>query len=121
MYANRLLAVGVSALLAMTAAATARAAEQTDSEKSESLCCFNNPGYSGTCQVQPAGDETCGSILSYLNNAMAQGKNYCGGTKIRQGWAEVECEEEKSVSTSSGRSVGELAKQETKRRDTVRK
>ena len=26
-------------------------------------CCFTNPGYTGTCEVQPAKDESCGQIL----------------------------------------------------------
>jgi hypothetical protein len=56
------------------------------------VCCFNNPAYSGTCRVEPAGDETCESILLYLNNPMSQGKSYCGGTKVRQGWQQVRCE-----------------------------
>ena len=64
------------------------------SEETEATCCFNNPAYAGTCKVQPAEDETCESILEYLNNPMAQGKNYCGGTKVRQGWKQVACDEE---------------------------
>ena len=77
-----LLATGVLALLALT---------PQDGTKP---CCFTNPAYSGICKVQPAGNETCASILAYLNNPMAQGKNYCGGTKVRQGWAQVNCEAE---------------------------
>ena len=71
-------------------------AERPQSEPTKKPCCFNNPGYSGTCKVQPAEDETCASILAYLNNPMAEGKSYCGGTTVRQGWAEVPCEEERS-------------------------
>jgi hypothetical protein len=64
-------------------------AERTQSEPSKKPCCFKNSGYAGTCKVQPAGDETCASILAYLNNPMAEGKSYCGGTTVRQAWTEV--------------------------------
>ncbi len=55
-------------------------------------CCFSNPGYSGTCEVQPTKDESCGQILAYLNNPMAQGKSYCGNTTVRSGWKQASCE-----------------------------
>jgi hypothetical protein len=54
-------------------------------------CCFTNPRYSGTCEVEPAKDESCGTILGYLNNPMSQGKSYCGNTAIRGGWQSVSC------------------------------
>lgn len=76
---------------------SARMTRQAESATSKEVCCFNNPAYSGTCRVQPTEDETCESILAYLNNPMSQGKNYCGGTKIRQGWQQVECEDEAPV------------------------
>ena len=56
-------------------------------------CCFTNPRYTGVCQVVPSGDETCASILAYLNNPNATGKAYCGGTTVRGGWQQVSCEE----------------------------
>ena len=59
-------------------------------------CCFTNPQYTGKCVVQPAADETCASILDYLNNPQAQGKNYCGNTTVRGGWTQVDCAEKKS-------------------------
>ena len=34
-------------------------AERPQSEPSKKPCCFANPGYAGTCKVQPAEDETC--------------------------------------------------------------
>ena len=58
-------------------------------------CCFTNPSYSGTCEVQPAKDESCGQILDYLNNPMSQGKGYCGNTGVRSGWKSVACEAKK--------------------------
>jgi hypothetical protein len=69
-----------------------RAASQ--SENAKKPCCFKNPGYAGTCTVQPTEDETCASILAYLNNPVAEGKTYCGGTTIRRGWTEVSCDAE---------------------------
>ena len=55
-------------------------------------CCFENPRYVGTCEVSPANDETCASILEYLNNPQSQGKAYCGNTNVRGGWKAVPCE-----------------------------
>jgi hypothetical protein len=55
-------------------------------------CCFENPRYVGTCEVDPAKDETCATILEYLNNPQSQGKAYCGSTNIRGGWKSVPCE-----------------------------
>jgi len=68
---------------AVAAAATALAAD--------TRCCFTNPAYSGTCEVMPATNETCGDILSYLNTPNSSGKSYCGGTSIRGGWEPVSC------------------------------
>jgi hypothetical protein len=55
-------------------------------------CCFENPRYVGTCQVAPTKDETCASILDYLNNPQSTGKTYCNSTAIRGGWKIVPCE-----------------------------
>jgi hypothetical protein len=55
-------------------------------------CCFNNPRYAGVCEVAPARDETCASILAYLNNPQSSGKDYCNSTAIRGGWKIVPCE-----------------------------
>ena len=55
-------------------------------------CCFENPRFSGTCQVTPGPDESCGDILAYLNNPNSVGKAYCGNTKVRGGWSQVPCE-----------------------------
>ena len=60
-------------------------------------CCFENPRYSGTCQVTPGEDETCSSILGYLNNPNSVGKSYCGNTKVRGGWTQVSCDKPASV------------------------
>jgi hypothetical protein len=65
-------------------------------------CCFENPRYSGTCQVTPGEDETCGDVLSYLNNPNSVGKDYCGNTTIRGGWTQVACEDDASMSVCTG-------------------
>ena len=72
----------------VTAAETDEAATATQ----QGPCCFENPRYSGTCQVTPGPEETCGDILGYLNNPNGVGKNYCGNTKVRGGWTSVSCE-----------------------------
>ncbi len=55
-------------------------------------CCYTNPRYAGRCEVEPAKDETCASVLEYLNNPQSQGKSYCGNTSLRGGWKQVPCE-----------------------------
>ena len=55
-------------------------------------CCFKNPRYVGACEVEPAKDETCATILEYLNNLQSQGKDYCDNTNVRGGWKTVPCE-----------------------------
>jgi hypothetical protein len=60
-------------------------------------CCFTNTRYEGVCTVIPAKEESCQSILTYLNNPMATGKSYCGGTSIRRGWVRVDCKTGKPI------------------------
>jgi hypothetical protein len=68
------------------------AAQAADAKDPRPHCCFTNPRYVGTCEVEPEKDETCASILEYLNNAQSQGKSYCNRTSIRAGWKLVPCE-----------------------------
>jgi hypothetical protein len=80
---------------ASVAAETAPRAEVSESVASSVMtepCCFTNPRFTGVCQVTPGGDETCASILGYLNNPNSVGRAYCGNTKVRGGWAQVDCE-----------------------------
>jgi hypothetical protein len=86
----------MAATLGLLSEGPVRAPERPQAEKEKKPCCFQNPGYAGTCKVQPAEEETCASILAYLNNPMAEGKSYCGGTTIRRGWTEVPCEEQEA-------------------------
>jgi hypothetical protein len=64
-----------------------------------SNCCFTNPAYSGICVVSPQKDETCGTILAYLNDPQSQGKTYCHNSNVRGGWSEVTCSPAPTPST----------------------
>ena len=68
------------------------AAQAADGKDPRPHCCFTNTRYVGTCEVEPAKDQTCAAILDYLNNPQSQGKSYCGNTTIRGGWQQVPCE-----------------------------
>ncbi|HVO12393.1 MAG TPA: hypothetical protein VMX54_16740 [Vicinamibacteria bacterium] len=83
-----LLAVSPGSLPSPTRAGTCAASDQSPSPH----CCFTHPDYTGTCEVEPAKDETCSSILEYLNNPQSQGKVYCSSTTLRGGWKSVSCE-----------------------------
>jgi hypothetical protein len=75
----------IGATLAVGGARPGRASEDPKP------CCFTNERYSGVCQVLPGEDETCSSILAYLNDPASGGKSYCGNTNIRSGWIEADC------------------------------
>lgn len=87
-----LLAASAPAPGALEAGAPPVAAVTGAQDAPPAKCCFTNPRYSGTCEVVPAKDESCGTILGYLNNPMSQGKSYCGNTAIRGGWQSASCE-----------------------------
>jgi hypothetical protein len=78
---------GVAAVLVL-AAVVPTVAQQTQPAPK---CCFSNSRYTGVCEVTPGQDETCASILAYLNNLASTGKSYCGNTTVRGDWASVEC------------------------------
>ncbi len=86
-----LLVATAPTLPSLEAAAPAPGAPVVAQDPPPAKCCFTNPRYSGTCEVEPAKDESCGTILGYLNNPMSQGKSYCGNTQIRGGWQSVSC------------------------------
>jgi hypothetical protein len=83
--------VGVALLATGAALAAARAAAPP------AACCFTNPQFAGVCRVVPEADETCDSILAYLNNPNSTGKSYCDRTNIRGGWVQVGCDQESSA------------------------
>ena len=64
-----------------------------DATAAGDTCCFTNPRFTGVCKVTLGEDESCSSVLGYLNNPNSAGKPYCGGTPIRGGWQQVSCEE----------------------------
>jgi len=78
--------------LCVSGVVVAAETEETATATQQGPCCFENPRFSGTCQVTPGPEESCGSILSYLNNPNSVGKSYCGNTKVRGGWSSVACE-----------------------------
>jgi len=71
-------------------------------------CCFVNPAYAGVCVVKPSKDETCASILAYLNNPRSAGKIYCNNTTLRGNWRLVVCEKS---SEPQERSAGDASRQ----------
>ena len=80
-----------SAFIALVVIALALATATRSSTEEKRKCCFTNPAYTGVCEVEPSKDETCASILAYLNQAGSVGKSYCFNTDVRGGWAEVAC------------------------------
>lgn len=82
----------LAAILCLTALGAFAVEETPETAMQQTKCCFENPRYSGTCEVTPGPEESCGSVLGYLNNPNSMGKDYCGNTTIRGGWSQVECE-----------------------------
>ncbi len=62
-----------------------------ETEETTADCCFVRDGYQGHCTVTPGEEETCESILEYLNTAGTVGKTYCNNSKLRGGWALADC------------------------------
>lgn len=65
--------------------------------ETKKTCCFANPEYAGICEVEPADDETCASVLAYLNSPASTGKSYCSSTEIRRGWTQASCKPAKKA------------------------
>jgi|EndMetStandDraft_3_1072993.scaffolds.fasta_scaffold03510_5 hypothetical protein len=84
---------GVGAAIVLMAAAGGLTPEGLTSAASVArpACCYTNAQYAGVCIVQPAKDESCASIRTYLNNPRSQGKTYCDNTSVRGGWRQVKC------------------------------
>lgn len=96
--AHAILVVGAAlAVLALASSLISNGVAGTNGSEAVSAaseaCCFTNPRYTGVCTVVPGEDESCPSILAYLNNPNSSGKAYCGGTTIRGGWQQVACED----------------------------
>jgi hypothetical protein len=95
---NRKIGLALASVLALSAVAAIVLVGSADQsvasvQDAKDPCCFTNPRFSGVCKVTPGEDETCASILAYLNNPNSTGKAYCGGTTVRGGWSQVDCEE----------------------------
>ena len=103
MVVNKGLASALRVLFVLLLAGTGSARE------AKTPCCFTNLRYAGTCQVVPAKDETCPSILEYLNHLNSAGKAYCGATDIRGGWEQATCKVKKAsiAATPEGRPAAE--------------
>jgi hypothetical protein len=97
---NGRLTIALSMLVCLAAAAALAGEPAATMTTGQAPCCFENPRFSGTCEVVPGEGESCGSILSYLNNPNSVGKDYCGNTTIRGGWNQVECESSTAVADS---------------------
>jgi hypothetical protein len=81
-----LIAASATAAVLLAGADARAAAEPTGK------CCFTNPRYTGVCEVTLGEKETCADVLAYLNNPNSVGKDYCGNSIVRGGWAQVTCE-----------------------------
>ena len=77
------------AALAVTMGTRASATAATEPKRSP--CCFTNLRYAGVCQAEPLEEQTCASILAYLNNPTSVGKAYCSNTAVRGGWKQAKC------------------------------
>ena len=86
-------------IVAIAGLAAAEEPELTSSLQQQ-RCCFENPRFSGTCEVTPGPEESCSDVLAYLNNPKSFGKNYCGNTKVRGGWTQVSCEGDAAATVS---------------------
>ncbi len=104
---RRIITLSIS-ILWLAGVANAAENQETLSVVGEEPCCFENPRFSGTCQVTPGPEESCGDILGYLNNPNSVGKNYCGNTKVRGGWTKVSCEGASTTATSNTFRTAEL-------------
>jgi len=76
-------------------------------------CCFTNPEYAGGCIVSPSAEETCSSILHYLNDPASSGKSYCGFTEIRGGWQEARCPGERTRESSADHQCVDFGESDT--------
>jgi hypothetical protein len=89
--ARRAAAVGGVLLLA-AAVAPAQIISGQVQKGDGGRCCLTNFRYSGICEVTVGTGESCGDVLSYLNNFQSAGRQYCGNSIIRGGWTLVRCD-----------------------------
>ena len=101
MKSSRTIIALLISIMSLAGVAAAADSEETQSVNGQQPCCFENPRFSGTCQVVPGPEESCGDVLGYLNNPNSVGKNYCGNTKVRGGWTTVSCEGASTTAVSN--------------------
>lgn len=82
---------GAAVLALSLLAAPSPAPADDDRSRPSGPCCFTNPAYSGACLVTPGPEETCDSVLTYLNDAKSSGKSYCNSSELRGNWKQMEC------------------------------
>jgi len=86
-------AVAISAMLEVAAAVASAQTISGQVERGDGgRCCLTNFRYSGICEVSVGSGESCGDVLSYLNNFQSAGRQYCGNTIIRGGWTLSQCD-----------------------------
>ncbi len=100
MKSTRTVIAALSFALCVSGLLTAAETNETATVIQQDPCCFENPRFSGTCEVTPGPEESCGSILGYLNNPNSVGKAYCGNTKVRGGWTQASCQSSTPASAS---------------------
>ena len=82
---------GTVTALCVTAALLLGMARSGRGAAAPTPCCFTNERFAGECRVIPGDNESCGSILAYLNDPTSTGKTYCDRTTLRGDWIEVSC------------------------------
>jgi hypothetical protein len=98
---NHLPSIILATLAFACVSASAGEAPAVETATGGDTCCFTNPRFTGVCEVTTGPDETCSDVLAYLNNQASVGKTYCGNTKVRGGWAQVDCEGSASMCAPS--------------------
>jgi hypothetical protein len=86
-------AAGIGVVLLLTAAVASAQTISGQVERGDGgRCCLSNFRYSGICEVSVGSGESCGDVLSYLNNFQSAGQQYCGNSIIRGGWTLARCD-----------------------------
>jgi hypothetical protein len=89
---SRRVASASSALVLAVAVASAQTISGQVERGDGGRCCLTNFRYSGICEVSVGSGESCGDVLSYLNNFQSAGRQYCGNSIIRGGWTLSRCD-----------------------------
>lgn len=91
-FSLRAILLGGMLMIALVALSGILKAQTEDPAPTASAtCCYTNSAFVGVCKITADADDTCDTILAYLNTPGTVGKSYCGGSKIRGGWKQVDC------------------------------